>query len=128
MATLLFVRCSTDLSISYSMSDDKSRYSYAGIDFVFKPSQNLSDFRNIEFTIYFGKTVNQADFKFEDIAGVIEPFRLVGNADSNKRFVVSLSNFNQIDFNAIRAISFQVDSTFANGKDSLTVKNIVLTK
>lgn len=110
--------------LTYIPSGDGSKYSYAGIDFVFKPSQNLFDYKNIEFTLTFSNKVSQAEFKFEDIAKTIESFRLVGSVDSEKSYVIPFENFTTVDFKAIRAISFQVDSAFASGRSNITVKNI----
>jgi len=114
--------------MNYTLSDDSSRYSYVGMVFVFEQSQNFSDYQNIEFTVTFSKEVIQADLKFEDIAQTKELFHLVGSASSVNKFVVPFSNFATVDFKAIRAISFQVDSTFASGSGRLIVEDIRLTK
>jgi hypothetical protein len=118
---------SPEYLLRYSFSDNTSEYNYAGIVFVFEQSQNLNDYKNIEFTIDFGKTLNQVKLSIEDIAQEQENL-VTGNPGEAKKFVVPLSNFGKIDFKAIHAISFQVDSDFMRGRDDFVVKDIRFTK
>ena len=119
---------SPEYLLNYALLDDNSKYSYAGIAFVFAQSQNLSEYQNIEFTITFGDQVTQIEFNFEDIAQTKEPYRIVGEANTEGTYIVPLTNFGQIDFKAIRALSFQVDSDFILGSGKFGVKNIHFTK
>jgi hypothetical protein len=122
------VTFSPEYLLYYTLSDDISKYSYAGIAFVFVQSQNLSDYQNVELTVNFGTTINQVELNIEDIAQIKQPYTIVGNTNTETKFVVPLINFNKVDFKAIRAISFQVDSNFLSGSDKFVVKDIRFTK
>jgi len=119
---------SPEYLLHYTLSDDSSKYSYAGIAFVFDQSQNLHDYQNIEFTVSFGATVNQVKLSIEDITHLEQQNISTGNPNQENKFVVPLINFDKVDFKAIHAMSFQVDSDFMHGNDTLTVKEIKFTK
>jgi hypothetical protein len=118
----------SEYAFDYSLPADSQKNIYAGIAFQFAQSQILSEYQNIELTIAFSDQANQIDMRFEDITKTQEPYRIVGKTNSTNTIIVPLSNFVKIDLKAVRAIDFQVDSTFALGKGTVVIKNIIFTK
>ena len=118
----------SEYAFDYSLPADSQKLSYAGLAFVFDESQILSEYQNIELTITFSDQANQIEMRFEDIANTQEPYRIVGKTNSTSIIIVPLRNFVKTDLKAVRAIDFQVDSTFALGNGKFVIKNIKFTK
>jgi hypothetical protein len=118
----------SEYAFDYSLPADSQKIIYAGIAFKFAQSQILSEYQNIELTITFSDQANQIEMRFEDIANTQEPYRIVGKTNSTSIIIVPLRNFVKTDLKAVRAIDFQVDSTFALGNGKFVIKNIKFTK
>ena len=97
---------------------------YAGIAFQFENGINVSSYRTIVFKIQFDDVGNSVDFYLKDIGGKKSSIRIVSKDTNELTLRYELSNFPEVNSNALLEIGLNVQDVFSSGQHTVTIRQI----
>lgn len=97
---------------------------YAGIAFQFENGLNVSSYRTIVFKIQFDDVGNSVDFYLKDIGGKKSSIRIVSKDTNELTLRYELSNFPEVNSNALLEIGLNVQDVFSSGQHTVTIRQI----
>jgi hypothetical protein len=101
---------------------------YAGIAFQFENGLNVSSYKTIVFKIQFDDVGNSVDFYIKDIGGKKSSIRIVSKDTNELTLRYDLSNFPEVNFNALLEIGLNVQDIFSSGQHAITIQQISFEK
>ena len=101
---------------------------YAGVAFQFKNGLNVSSYKTIVFKIRFDDVGNSVDFYLKDIGGKKSSIRIVSNDTNELTLRYELSNFPEVNSNALLEIGLNIQDVFSTGQDTVTIRQISFEK
>jgi hypothetical protein len=117
-----FVDSTPSYIFTYELPTDKE--GFAGFVFVFDQAEDVSQFEKIEFAITFQSTNGKIDLYFQDNTGKQDSVRVISNGLDPMNKSIPLSEFAEIDLNALKEVKFDVNTTFESGSQEIIVDNI----
>ena len=97
---------------------------YAGIAFQFENGLNVSSYKTIVFKIQFDEVGNSVDFYLKDIGGKKSSIRIVSKDTNELTLRYELSNFPEVNPNALLEIGLNVQDVFSSGQHTVTIRQI----
>jgi len=97
---------------------------YAGIAFQFENGLNVSSYKTIVFKIQFDDVGNSVDFYLKDIGGKKSSIRVVSKDTNELTLRYELSNFPEVNSNALLEIGLNVQDVFSSGQHTVTIRQI----
>lgn len=97
---------------------------YAGIAFQFENGLNVSSYKTIVFKIQFDDVGNSVDFYLKDIGGKKSSIRIVSKDTNELTLRYELSNFPEVNSNALLEIGLNVQDVFSSGQHTVTIRQI----
>jgi len=110
--------------LSYELPTDKE--GYAGFVFNFDHGENVSKYREIEFTIQFQAKDKMIDLYLKDIAAIKDSVRVTSTGIEPTEISIKLEEFAGVNLNALKEIIFDVNTTFESGFQEIIVGNVRL--
>ena len=101
---------------------------YAGIAFQFERGLNVSSYKTVVFRIQFDDTGNSIDFYLKDIGGKKSSIRIVGRDTNELTLRYELSDFQEVNTNALLEIGLNAQDVFSSGQHTLTIHQISFEK
>jgi hypothetical protein len=101
---------------------------YAGIAFQFENGLNVSAYKTIVFKIQFDDVGNSVDFYLKDIGGKKSSIRIVSKDTNELTLHYELSNFPEVNSNALLEIGLNVQDVFSSGQHTVTIHQISFEK
>jgi hypothetical protein len=101
---------------------------YAGIAFQFEDGLNISSYKTIVLKIQFDEVGNSVDFYIKDIGGRKSSIRIVGKDTNELTMRYELSNFPEVNLNALLEIGLNVQDIFSSGQHTVTIHQISFEK
>jgi hypothetical protein len=101
---------------------------YAGLTFKFTGGEDLSDYNAVEYVITFSQAPDEIDMYFKDIADNFDTIRITSNNTNEMVLRYQLTNFPNINFNAVKELGFAVNTDFSTGGHQILVKDIRFVK
>ena len=101
---------------------------YAGIAFQFENGLNVSSYKTIVFKIQFDDVGNSVDFYLKDIGGKKSSIRIVSKDTNELTLRYELSNFPEVNSNALLEIGLNVQEVFSIGQHTVTIHQISFEK
>jgi hypothetical protein len=108
--------------LNYNIPGDQA--GYAGLAFQFKKSLNAESYQAIEFEIQFDAANVPIDFYLKDANKNGTRMRILSTGTDPIKMRYELSNFREIEFNALKEIGFNSDNTFSTGRHIVTIRAI----
>ena len=120
----------------YDLPSDGT-FGYAGLDFRFEQTQDLSEYKNIRIVLDYFDDASQCELFIKDISFQSDYF-LLGKttppggtlkiSGTEYTYEIPLSVFTNLDFKAIYEVGFSVDTDITQGKHSITLKQITFVR
>ena len=97
---------------------------YVGVAFQFENGLNVSSYKTIVFKIQFDDVGNSVDFYLKDIGGKKSSIRIVSKDTNELTLRYELSNFPEVNPNALLEIGLNVQDVFSSGQHTVTIRQI----
>ena len=97
---------------------------YVGVAFQFENGLNVSSYKTIVFKIQFDEVGNSVDFYLKDIGGKKSSIRIVSKDTNELTLRYELSNFPEVNPNALLEIGLNVQDVFSSGQHTVTIRQI----
>jgi len=101
---------------------------YAGIAFQFENGLNVSSYKTVVFKIHFDDPGNSIDFYLKDIGGKKSSIRIVGKDTNELTLRYELSDFQNVNTNALMEIGLNAQDVFSSGQHTVTIRQISFEK
>ena len=120
----------------YDLPSDGT-FGYAGLDFRFEQTQDLSVYKAVRVVLDYFDDASQCEFFIKDISFQGDYFLLGKNTPpggslkingTEYTYEIPLSIFTKLNFKAVYEVGMSVDTDITQGKHSITVKQIIFVR